>query len=275
LSEIESALPLSVRVLRGITDSQGIATGLKGTPADNLEYEGYIEALNKANVTPPYAFANSARRDVAYANLMTEPHAFRGDVVHIEGRLKRVLRFNPPIATNNVRDFYEGWMFAGERGANPVCLVFTELPERMHVGDQRGEKVAFDGYFFKRYRFKANDSGPNQAREAPLLIGRMPVFLETPGPTTGDAASGDSSAFLIGFLALIALTVVLAAGLTWWFRRSDRRVRSRLAGAMRREFRATPDNDQPSAHGLEQTPLPYPALPPTRFPLDANEPKNN
>jgi hypothetical protein len=276
LSEIESAIPLRTRTLRGITDSQGVASGLKGTRADTQEYEAYVEALNKANATPAFAFANSARRDVSYANLMTEPHAFRGDVVHIEGRLKRVYRFNPPIAATNVRDLYEGWIFGGERGANPVCLVFTQLPEGLQVGDQKGVKVAFDGYFFKRYRFKADDSGPNQAREAPLLIGRTLILLETPVATTDGASGGDASSLLIGFLALIALTALLAVGLTWWFRRSDRRIRSRLAGAMARDFQAPlPDGDEPIAHGLDQTPLPYLESPPARFPLDANDPKSN
>jgi hypothetical protein len=276
LSEIESAMPLRTRFLRGIADSQPIASGLKGTREDSMEFVAYIEALNKANVTPAFAFANSARHDVTYAHLMSDPNDYRGDVVQVEGRLKRVRRFNPPIATSNLRDLYEGWMFIRERGAEPVCLLFTELPEGLSVADKMEAKVAFNGYFFKRYRFKAADSGPNQAREAPLLIGHTLILLDAPVATTGASSGGDSSALLIGFLALIVLTALLAAGLTWWFRRSDGRVRSRLAGAMARDFQVPlPDNEQSIAHGLEQTPLPYLDLPPARFPLDANDPKSN
>jgi hypothetical protein len=217
---------------------------------------------------------------------MSDPNDYRGDVVHVEGRLKRVRRFNPPIATDNIRDLYEGWMFVRERGADPVCLLFTELPEGLSVADKMEAKVAFDGYFFKRYRFKTADSGPNQAREAPLLIGRSLILLGTPVVSTKDSSDGDSSAILIGFLGMVAMTVTLALGLTWWFRRSDRHVRARLAGAISRDFQVPlPDDDRhnvsPEAtfaiqsSPKDQTPLPFPSLPPTRFPLDSNDPKPN
>jgi hypothetical protein len=286
LSEIESALPLRTRFLSGITDSAPAASGLLGTRADSMEFVAYIEALNKANVTPAFAFANSARRDVTYAHLMSDPNDYRGDVVHLEGRLKRVRRFNPPIATDNVRDLYEGWMFARERGAEPVCMLFTELPQGLQVADTMEVKVAFDGYFFKRYRFKAADNIPNQAREAPLLIGRTVTLLEAPVDASGSESGGGYKSLLLVFMAVVLVTVALAVGLTWWFRRGDRRVRSRIAGAMERDFQATGlDNIAGIAHStefmvqneyaLDHTPLPNPVLPPRRFTLDSNESKGD
>jgi hypothetical protein len=286
LSEIETALPLRIKLLRGIADSAPVASGLKGTPADSVEFAAYIEALNKANLTPASAFANSARRDVTYAHLMSDPNDYRGDVVHVVGRLKRVRRFNPPIASDNVRDLYEGWIFIHERGAEPVCLLFTELPQGLQLADKMEVKVAFDGYFFKRYRFKAADNNPNQAREAPLLIGRTISLLEAPLAASESDKGGDNSALLVAFMAVVVLTVVLAVGLTWWFRRSDQHVRSRIAGAMERDFQiggpesngefAHPAGFMPrDEHGLDQTPFPNPALPPPRFTLDSNESKGD
>jgi hypothetical protein len=285
LSDIETAIPINPRYLRGITDSQLVASGLKGTLADTLEFDAYIDAVNKANVTPAYAFANSARRDVTYAHLMTDPHAYRGDVVHIEGRLKRLRRFNPPIATDNVRDFYEGWMFAGDQGARWVCLIFTELPPGLQPAEDMKVKITCDGYFFKRNRFKADDTGPNQAREAPLIIGRTVSLVDSPVPASG-GAGGDNAPLLIAFMVLVVLTVALAIGLTWWFRRSDQRVRSRIAGAMERDFQITGAESNgefahptgmmaPNQHGLDDTPFPHPALPPPRFTLDSNESNGN
>jgi hypothetical protein len=75
---------------------------------------------------------------------------------------------------------------------------------------------------------------------------------------------------------------VLAVGLTWWFRRSDHRVRSRLAGAMGRDFEDPAANEEAShldalspmeTNGMDQTPLPYQTLPPSRFTLGPDEPK--
>jgi hypothetical protein len=119
-----------------------------------------------------------------------------------------------------------------------------------------------------------------------LLIGRTLTLLETPGAATGGESGNDISSLLIGFMALVVLTVLLAVGLTWWFRRSDRYVQSRLAGALTRDFQVPePDDDPPIARrdaispmdagGTDQTPLRYHALPPPRFTMDSNDPKSS
>jgi hypothetical protein len=266
LSDIESALPLRTKFLSGVTDSQPIADG-KIAGKSKLEWGAYIQALDYSALTPQHAFANSVREDVNYAQLYSEPWNYRGDVIHVEGRLKRVRRFDPPPAAEHVRDLYEGWMFLKERGSEPVCLLFTELPEGLSVTEKTEVPVAFDGYFFKRYRYKAADSGLNQAREAPLLIGRT-LVLKGPvaaTPETDGGAGGPS--LLVGFLGLVVLTVAFAVGITWWFRHDERRVQSRLADALAREFQPPPADDAPEPGNLDgsmdseaiktsQTPLP-------------------
>ena len=40
---------------------------------------------------------------------------------------------------------------------NPRCVIFTKLPEGVEVREETDHRVAFDGYFFKRYRYQAGD----------------------------------------------------------------------------------------------------------------------
>jgi hypothetical protein len=163
---------------------------------------------------------------------MQEPRKYRGEVVHVEGHVRRVRRFDPPMMAEQagVRDLYEGWLFDKAYGANPICLVFTELPEGLSIAEKMDQPVTFDGYFFKKYRYQAAD-GKAEGREAPLLIGNTPVLTAAPVAAAAPADTGWSTSLLIGFMALVLVSVGLLLGLIWWFRRGDRQVRSRIARA--------------------------------------------
>jgi hypothetical protein len=102
----------------------------------------------------------------------------------------------------------------------------------MKIGEKVDYKVAFDGYFFKVYRYKAGDSD----RIAPLLIGRG-VHLIEPAPVEAQAATDEfGGMFTMTILGVLAGTLLLALGMGWWYRRGDRTVRARLNQARSMDF---------------------------------------
>jgi hypothetical protein len=243
--------PLPPEFMARVRDSRGLpvlSANLNKVPGQEFdEIDAYLDAVHRAHSYSAAAFANSARQDVTYAHLWNEPHKYRGQVVHVEGRLKRVRRFDPGMMLSQagVQDLYEGWIFAAEQyGANPVCTIFTDLPDGVPVAEDVQVSVAFDGYFFKKYRYKAGDSKPGEAREVPLLIGRAPVVQQSPAAATVPVSSAFGSV-LTGLLALVASTLALGLVLHWWFRRADRRVQVRLAAAQQREFVAPTGDGSP------------------------------
>jgi hypothetical protein len=123
-------------------------------------------------------------------------------------------------------------------------LLLTELPEGIIPGSQNDLPVAFDGYFFKIYRYKSRDrSKDNPEREAPLFIGRTLNLLKGPPHQEKQETAqvlSLSSPLLGLFLGFIVCSFLLALGLTLWFRRNDNRVRARLRSA-KRDFMA-PDS---------------------------------
>jgi hypothetical protein len=170
--------------------------------------------------------ASQARRDITFAHLFEEPEKHRAEVVHLEGRLRRLLKFDASrsAAKDGVPTLYEGWLYTPTSFSNPYCIIASELPEGMKTGEKVEYKVAFDGYFFKRYRYKAADGW----RDAPLLIGRGLRLLEnTPDPETSEG-SALSTIFVPALLGLLGVTALLAVGLTWWFRRGDSSVQQTL-----------------------------------------------
>jgi len=140
------------------------------------EFKAYCQALVAAHQTAASEFARHALHDVTYAHLFEEPDKYRAQVIHLEGRLTRVRRFDAPEFVRQAYDLpylYEGWLFDPEvYGINSTCIVFTELPSGFEVVENNNRPVSFDGYFFKRYRYRGADG---TLREAPLLIGHAPV----------------------------------------------------------------------------------------------------
>lgn len=189
-----------------------------------LEAQAYDRALVAAAQTSREAFAHHARKDVTYVHLWEEPHRFRGEVVHVEGRLINLRRYDSPrsVWNDGIREHYEGWIFNTDyHGANPYCVVFTHLPAGLEVADKMDRRVSFDGYFFKKYLYKASDSW----REAPLLIGHTVVLQEPPKVKEEE---GLGSQYLTLFVCLIALTFAVTLGLAMWYRRGDQRIQQRL-----------------------------------------------
>jgi hypothetical protein len=242
--------PLRAELLNRVTDSQPLPVLPEGFDKLNLnnlppakarqldrdlsEIEAFCEALEKAYrfKAPSFASAVRSNLNLTPAHLMQEPRKYRGEVVHVEGHLRRVRRFDPPMMAEQagVRDLYEGWLFDKAYGASPICLDFIELPDGLSIAEKMDQAVTFDGYFFKRYKYQAADGRP-EGREAPLLIGNAPILTAAPvTPAAPDDSSWNQS-LLIGFLVVSLGSVGFILGLIWWFRKGDRRVQSRIARA--------------------------------------------
>jgi hypothetical protein len=122
------------------------------------------------------------------------------------------------------------------RGYSYCCLL-TELPPNIPVAEELNEKVTFDGYFYKIYRFRAGDT----TRRAPLMIGRSIALRhdeQTP-VSLADEAFMTLPLLLAGLIGLIAI----AAGIVLWFHWSDRRTKLRLEAARGRRVDDVPTPD--------------------------------
>jgi len=243
--EPETGQPPPLVNLESVKDSEPIRSGEEGL--------AYCEAVVKAHQTSENVFRKSATRSLTFANLFNEPDLHRGKVVHFEGRLRRLVRYEPPTETkiDGIKDLYEGWMFDPDRyGANPVCVVFTELPTGLEPGDKLDVKASFDGYFFKKYRYKAADG----LRDSPLLIGHTITLKQAPANSDSEEGGFFSGMLAVTFLAVLGGVFFLAFLLTLWYRRSDRLVQTRLLNAQASTFvmpeagpEETESMDQPAA----------------------------
>jgi hypothetical protein len=230
-----------------IRDRDGIYTGVP-------EYEAYWQFLVQAHYTSAKAFAKAARRDVTYVHLFNQPEQYRGEVVRVSGRLISLKRFEPPMEARaaGVSDLYEGWIMTDAFGENPVVIAFTDLPTGLTVDNRRkyNETVSFDGYFYKRYRYKAYDSKKvNEYRDAPLLIGHT-LAGKFGTSVVHDESEGWEHHLIWVFLEVVGGAVLGLIVLTLWYRYHDRRVRHRIHASRHADF------VPPSEEALETEPRP-------------------
>jgi hypothetical protein len=233
-----------------------IPRGLLGLIQDNQpifngsrEIEAQAEFLILANYTSPQAFAAAANRQLTYTHLMNEPAKYRGRVVHIEGKIQRVNRFDPPpeAVAEGVHDLYEAWIFNDHVGPVPYCVVFTDWPAAlprdilgMPKVDRRID-VSFSGYFYKKFRYTAVD---RSTRDAPMLIGNT-LVVKRIEPVQANAPANWAKPVVYVFMGLLFTVVFVVIGLTYWFRHTDDKVRRRLQALRSGGFVLPPPDASP------------------------------
>jgi hypothetical protein len=218
----EKAEAVDADILLGVEDRAPVRSDRQ----NYNEFLSYNYLLVLAHKTPQKALAKGARHDVTYAHLWEEPEKYRGQIVRVEGRLRRLRKFDSSriAAKEGVPVLYEGWIFEEQYYHNPYCVIVSELPRGIQAGEQLDYRVGFDGYFFKRYRYQAGDA----VRDAPLLIGRTLTTLAELPPVEPEPTA---PMLVNAFLGVLGVTALLVIGLTVWFLRGDRRVRAHLDSA--------------------------------------------
>jgi hypothetical protein len=170
------------------------------------------------------------------APLFNDPENQVGQLVTLEGVARRAVRIDVGTSVaaattpSDVRrrfgidHYFEMDLFTDDSQNNPVVFCVRELPPGFPTGESIREPVRLAGFFFKSWSFRSRQaaetgSGGDAAATrqfAPLLVGRGPIWLQTPSPAgTGQAG------WILGGLFVLVLAAIWAA--VWWFGRGGRR----------------------------------------------------
>jgi hypothetical protein len=168
------------------------------------EREAYFTVLAKARDTRLPVLEAAGRRDLGYIELFNDPETHRGEIVTVEGQLRRLIELPAGDNSHGLQTLYEGWLFTEDSGPNPFRIVFSRLPEGTPTGERVRLAARFTGYFFKRTGF-VNKAG--ELHSAPLLLGKTihwqpEVPLETGVPTR-------TLMVVIGLVAGLCLALVM------------------------------------------------------------------
>jgi hypothetical protein len=246
--ELDAQRLLLIKDRTTLPDFRGRAPHERGK-IELATYDLYWQALLFSYDAPLEAFEKSAEKNdgVTLANLYRskdESSPYRGQVIPIEGRLRRLRRTEAPVPLLDRRGLkyvYEGWIEGPTKKAPLFWVVVPWQPEDkddptglLKPAEEMDRPVKFYGYFFKVITYPAQIGSGDQLKNvnlfAPLLIG--PTILVTapavPPPPTETIAGPFSSLLLTVLAGFGSFALLVIVGLSWWFHRGDRQFRARL-----------------------------------------------
>ena len=151
------------------------------TPVGFRDDAAYALAPRRERATNrPPSWPAVSRRDVSLPHLWQNPELYRGVPIHLLGTARRVLRY--PSKLSQTGWIYEASIITPDATRNPFVCVFEEAPPGLPIGPNLSERVVFNGYFLKIWKYQAGDV----ARGAPLLVGRIGWDPREPASTGGD-----------------------------------------------------------------------------------------
>lgn len=197
------------KILNSVSDS---TLGIRKHEAGSLYY-----LLAKAASIPQNVLEQSAEAAPPFVVVMTESSKYRGQLITVKGRLKKLTSL--PVSENSygIQSLYEGWFFSKDSGTHPWRVLCTKLPEGIPRGDNLKEmpSIQITGYYFKKYGYP---SAAGKLQTAPLLIARQIRWF--PPSKAQTRSSSGAAKYMISLFLIISITL---AFMIWRFSINDQK----------------------------------------------------
>jgi hypothetical protein len=109
-----------------------------------------------------------------FGRLLQSPAAFRGQPLHVNLNVRRILAYEVDGSPLQSKRLYEVWGWLDDAPDQLYVVVTTDLPEGMAVGATVHERAEVCGYFFKLQGYLPAGAETRMAPlAAPLLVGKM------------------------------------------------------------------------------------------------------
>lgn len=222
---------------------QALDRTLLSTVQDNVlisagEQEAYFHTLAYA-IRVARVGEGQPAKNITFASLFADPAVHRGERISLRGHVRRVTEFEAGTNAYGFEKLYETWLFTPDSGTNPYVVVYSSIPDAMPRGDGILEEVRTEGYFFKKYLYRAGDG----MRLAPLVLADRLVWIRS-APAS---APHSFATYLLSSAAAVAVGLVVSV---WVFARTRQRFASpeadRFAEPSREDLDALGELDSPS-----------------------------
>ncbi|MEZ6058416.1 MAG: hypothetical protein R3C01_17075 [Planctomycetaceae bacterium] len=201
---VRRARVLPAELLEGVVDDR-----FRLTKAGKHALDGILEVVGTAEEASwPGEFNQTATFDVVY----NDPHIYRGELIRIEGRCKRMIPFDNQTfgSTQDPLHAIEAWVITPESRAIPWMILAKNAPVGMPQGESIDEKVLIDCYVIQRIGY------PTNRGEGTTVLCVASDFRWLPAPVANDVKEQSAS---VDPIALIGGGVVVAIllGVVGWF----------------------------------------------------------
>lgn len=134
-----------------------------------------------------------------YVDMLNNPERFRGRLVTLEGYVRRLLLIGEN--EHGLDNLYEAWLYTDDSQGHPAVVVFSAKPEEMPEGNDISEHVRITGYFFKLWRYEAQDND----RFTPMILAHRIQWFPDESITRTPS--------LLLYVALAVIMVIVGLGI--------------------------------------------------------------
>lgn len=213
-------------------------TGELVIPADLLAEVRDDSVGLRANEIDSYHFVLARARDLSqksleaaagsvatFTTLQRRPGYYRGQLLTVNGDLRRLTRF--PVRDNEqgITVLYEALVFTQDSGTTPYRIRFTAPPQDLPEAEVLDPPIPVHavGYFFKRDQYIVQND--LRVHAAPLLLAqRIDRRVATAGATVQlEMSAAEQLRWTIGLLGFVAVVLVVCGVLGYRARRGDHR----------------------------------------------------
>jgi hypothetical protein len=167
--------------------------------------------------------------EATYAQLVSQPEAYRGRLVRVRGTVLRESLKRAPANELGMAEYHQLFLAPKGGGELPVVAYALELPAEFPRGGDIHEAVAIDGLFFKVWSF-ADEAG---MALAPVLVAQSLHWQPAAAVRPAKTSEPTSHRWLPGLVAAAAIAGLLVAWVMWQTARPRREVRIAVVGATR------------------------------------------
>lgn len=211
-----------LRGLREIGTHQLVRGAERHLPQHEAEWREALAAAKQAADAQRQNLArvvlkHAAEGRYSVAPFFNDPHHQVGRLAVFDGVVRRAVRIviddASTVRSAATDHYFELELFTDDSQNLPLVFCVRELPPDFPLGEDLREPVRIAGFFLKSWRFRTRRDSPHAERTFPLFLGRAPLRIVEPEPSTfwGWILG-------LGFVALVAL-VWLAQ---WRLARADR-----------------------------------------------------
>lgn len=183
----------------------------------------FYQALRNMKKLRNATLGRLARRDVVYSVLKADPEVYRGELIYLEGQLRRLTETPIPADEEGLASLIEGWIFTEDSDVQPYRIVTLGADEAIPRGDSiEPVKVRLVGAFVKNQTYASNGG----TGVAPLLIAKKIGFVPVPAVERRDQLTP-----VLTTAISVAMVAIFGTFLMTLRRQTKRRIEFRLSNA--------------------------------------------
>ena len=141
---------------------------------------------------------------VSWLQLNEQSHEYRGELVTVQGTIRRAHRVDAAKNDEGIDGYYQIWLQPDDNPKQPIVVYCLQPPQEFPTGMELAERARVTGFYFKRWLYL----GKEDLQTAPVLLAKTVDWQEKPSAEKNIPPAFNSIYFLIAAAAVASLLAI-------------------------------------------------------------------